>query len=283
MTTEQPTRLALEDAEFASLVAASNREEPPAEHIEKALSLADQITVRSRWTSRRGLGANIAVGLAVIGATALGVVAGTRALRSGAAPAPYVAAPAVGLQPCSGTPCAPDAEDEAKRPPSTDEEGSPVVTVSVNDLAPVPPEAVPPATGRPLPNAAGPATAGSPAAPATAANAASPPPENAQPGSSGSAPGMARTTFAEELALVGAARSALERGDVPSCVRAVDRYQERFGSGTFAHEIEVIRIEALFASGERTRARAAAEQFVRANANSPYVDRVRSLLERSNH
>ena len=88
-------------------------------------------------------------------------------------------------------------------------------------------------------------------------------------------------TFREELALVSAARTALETGDASACLRAVDRYDERFRAGIFAQEIEVLRIEALAASGDRTRARALAERFLAVNAKSPYADRVRSLIERT--
>ncbi len=274
MTMEQPTRLVHEDAEFASLVAASKRQEPPAEHIEKALSLANQITARSRWTSWRWLGTNFAIGLAVAGATAFGVVAGERALRSGAPITPPLAAAAVAPPHCAAEPCASERAGEAERAPSTSEGETSIVTVSVDDLALVPSPAVAVATRRPNANVA---------APAPADNGALNLPEKAQPSSSDPDAGVARTTFVEELALVAAARSTLERGDIPSCMRAVERYQERFSAGTFADEIAVIRIEALFASGARPRARTAAEQFVAASPNSPYVDRVRSLIERSSH
>jgi hypothetical protein len=88
-----------------------------------------------------------------------------------------------------------------------------------------------------------------------------------------------RGTFSEELALTSAARAALARGDVVSCLSAVDRYQRTFGSGVFAQEIDVIRIEALAKSGERERAHSSAQRFLDTNATSPYADRVRSVFE----
>ncbi len=84
----------------------------------------------------------------------------------------------------------------------------------------------------------------------------------------------------EELALVSAARSALEANDYASCLRAADRYDERFRSGVLRQEIEVIRITALFDSGERTRGEAPARRFLAAHGASPYASQVRSLLER---
>jgi hypothetical protein len=253
MTREQLTRLVHEDPEFARLVAASKNEQPPSDQFEKTLSLADEIAAKSRSTS--WLGTNLVIGLAVLGAVTVGVVAGAQALRSGHTSASPVVVPAV------------PAEQPA---PVMGEEAAPVLTVSVDDLAAVPLSAVSVATRRPATKAAAPVAS----APVQQAESTPSRPE---------ASGTARTTFVEELALVGAARSSLEKGDIPSCMRAVGQYQARFGSGTFAHEIEVIRIEALFASGERARAREAAEQFLAAQPKSPYADRVGSLLGRSSH
>lgn len=92
------------------------------------------------------------------------------------------------------------------------------------------------------------------------------------------APSPAKDTFAEELALTGAARTALGRGDVASCLAAVERYQQEFRSGVFAQEIDVIGIEALAKSGEHQRARTLAARFLSTNAKSPYANRVRSVL-----
>jgi hypothetical protein len=64
-------------------------------------------------------------------------------------------------------------------------------------------------------------------------------------------------------------------------MRTVARYDERFHAGIFALEIEVLRIEALAASGDRAQARSRAATFLAANAKSPYAERVRSLIERT--
>jgi len=94
-------------------------------------------------------------------------------------------------------------------------------------------------------------------------------------------PSSARGTFREELALVSAARASLEAGDSAACLRTLDGYDARFPSGIFLHEVVVLRIEALAASGEGARARTLADQFLATNAKSPYADRVRSSLERT--
>ncbi|AKU97805.1 hypothetical protein AKJ09_04469 [Labilithrix luteola] len=125
----------------------------------------------------------------------------------------------------------------------------PIATISVDDLASAPPE---------RPKSAAP----SGTVTRVQADAGSP-------------------SFADELALVTAARSALEAGDASACMRAVDRYDQRFHGGLFAQEIEVLRIEALVTSGERARAQALSDRFLSANPRSPYAARVRSLLERT--
>lgn len=272
MTTEQPTRLVHEDAEFARLVAASHKEAPPSADVERALSLANQLAPASRWTAWRWFGSNLAIGLAVLGAATAGAVAGSRALRAGDAVATSAVAPTAApdapSRPSSADPCAPDGTRESDPPATAEqapaEQAPAVTTISVNDLAAAPPDPVAVGTRRS-------------AAKALASGAALPRLDRAEPST------PSRTTFAEELALVSAARSAIEHGDAPSCMRAVGEYQERFRSGIFAHEIEVLRIEALFASGERERARTSAEQLLAAHPKSPYAERIRLLVERNDH
>lgn len=132
-----------------------------------------------------------------------------------------------------------------------------VLTVSIDDLAAAPADRAPVVPSKPRAAAAGASASGEAA--------------------------HAGDTFDEELALVSAARSSLEKGDSSATLRAVSTYQDRFRQGLFAQEIEVIRIEALAASGEQSRARAAAERFSAAHPKSPYADRVRSLIERLSH
>ncbi|MBX3207515.1 MAG: hypothetical protein KF764_20875 [Labilithrix sp.] len=265
---KEPTRLIHEDPGFARLVAASSAEEPSSGQLDKALALASHAAASSRWSLgwRGGLGAHLALGVAAVGVVLAGV-AGIRGARSEsdvavasaivAQAVPIAAAPSVAL-----VEAVPGATSPGAPPPALVELAAP--PVSVNDLVDAPRFAA----GAPSRS-----SARSGAEPASA--------DEGTPAALGAEPGARRGTFREELALVSAARSALETGDAAGCMRAVARYDERFQAGTFAHEIEVLRIEALAASGERVSARARAERFLATNAESPYAERVRSLLERT--
>jgi len=255
---EEPTRLIHDDPEFASLAAASNNDGPSSAEVDKALALATRTAMTSPRTSWRWFGASLAVGIAVIGTSVIGLVGmpGAAPARDAAVRTSVVTAPA---------PNTPAAETLVE---------TPVMTVSVDDLASAP--SAPPAAD--LSARTSQARA---AAPAVVARSGSPEAQNES--AKTSLDSRSDTELGRTDALVSAARSALGRGDVPACMRAVDRYGERFRSGMFAQEIEVIRIEALAASGERARAHADAERFLAANARSPYADRVRSLLERTSH
>jgi hypothetical protein len=196
--TIEPKRLIDQDPGFAHLVAASKKDGPSNAQVDKALSLATRAAVPSSrlgsWFSTR-----MVIGLGVIGMSML-VLVGMRSSSSagggGAAPPALVSMPVhVG---------------EATAIPSEPSEapvGAPVMTVSVDDLAAAPPVA-----------------SAAPSVDLSARRARAKIGENID---------AKRTTFGEEVALVAAARSALEGGDVPSCMHAVDRYRERFGSGTF--------------------------------------------------
>lgn len=87
------------------------------------------------------------------------------------------------------------------------------------------------------------------------------------------------STFREELALVQSARASLKGGETESCLRTLDHYDRRY-HGVFVDEVAVIRIEALLARGERDRARTTAESFLAKHPDSPYENRIRSLLSK---
>ncbi|MDF2697715.1 MAG: hypothetical protein K0S65_6098 [Labilithrix sp.] len=242
--TKGPTRLIDQDPGFARLVAASENEEPSSDQLDKALSLATDAAATSRWSL--GWRGGLTARLAV-GVAAIGIaVLGIASMRDERASRSD--AIQTGLVPAP-------AESVVIAPPRRE----PAVTiVSVHDLAPAPPPKVP---------ARAPAPGGS-------TRTSSP---------EGPIAGSARGSFSDELALVSTARAALEAGDAPACLRAVERYDERFRSGIFAQEIEVLRIEAIAASGEKARARTLAERFLATNGRSPYADRVRSLVERTHN
>src|SRR5262249_17856497 len=109
----------------------------------------------------------------------------------------------------------------------------PVLSVSVAELPAIAePLSIPSALsrGRATPSARAPRAGGNDGPVPCRPNLESPCREAAQP------------TFAEEVALASEARAALESGDISSCLRAVTRHDERFRTGVFAQEIDVIRI-----------------------------------------
>ena len=263
---QPPTRLVDEDPDFARLVEASRHHEPSSKGFDETLSLVTRAAGDPRTTedrdeparsSLRSSMTHVIAGAALVGAIGFGVA------RIWTAPPP----PSTGAATAAGT-----MSDEA---PHVNAPEAPVPTLPVKALAEAPAEATSPRSG------SGQAPSGSVAAtprtddPAAAPKRARPARDLASPAGS-----AARASFSEELALVSAARSALEANDFASCLRTADRYDERFGSGILRQEIEVLRITALFGSGERTRGEALARGFLAAHETSPYANQVRSLLER---
>ncbi|MBN9164603.1 MAG: hypothetical protein BGO98_02280 [Myxococcales bacterium 68-20] len=270
-----PKRLFEEDPGIAHLLAVSKQDGPPAAHMEKLRALATQAAAaprRSWWTTRP----SVALGIAAVGVSVFGIAVGTSAYDA-SEPAHAVAAPQA--PPALDGVVTTSEADEARALLSTNEASSeaPVPMLSIEDLAPAALAA--PARSASAEPRARRAESGTREI-ATATQADAPMPSRGAHGDD--APAAASgTSFDEELALVSAARAGLQRGDVAACMRAVDAHRTRFGAGTFAQEVEVIRIEGLLHAGDRAQARTAAEQFLAAHGASPYADRVRSLHERS--
>lgn len=86
--------------------------------------------------------------------------------------------------------------------------------------------------------------------------------------------------FDEELALVESARTSLANGSPAACLAKLDDYEHRVHGGVFEREVAVIRIEALLAQGESERARSLGEAFLAKSPESPYANRIRSVLAR---
>jgi hypothetical protein len=91
----------------------------------------------------------------------------------------------------------------------------------------------------------------------------------------------ASSTLADEVAALEVARAALRAHDPNGAIVALDRYKGRFPSGKLAPEATVVRIEALNQRGDRGAASALGDRFLAAHPNSPYADRVRSILSTS--
>jgi hypothetical protein len=91
-------------------------------------------------------------------------------------------------------------------------------------------------------------------------------------------PAFARDSLQQELALLDRARRALQRGDAPEAMAALDAHGER---GVLTPEARVLRIEALVLRGDRAGARRLADTFLAEDARSPHANRVRALLLRA--
>ncbi|WP_394832309.1 hypothetical protein LVJ94_37935 [Pendulispora rubella] len=86
-----------------------------------------------------------------------------------------------------------------------------------------------------------------------------------------------RSSLLEEMALLDAARASLAAHAPARALATLDDLEHRFPKTTFREEATVLRIEALHAAGDRTRAEALARAFLEAHPKSAYARRVRSL------
>jgi len=87
-------------------------------------------------------------------------------------------------------------------------------------------------------------------------------------------------SLGDEVAALQAARAALANQDSNGALGALDRYKARFPSGRLAPEAKVLRIEALVRRGDRSQASALANQFESSSPESPYAERIDSMLGR---
>lgn len=91
------------------------------------------------------------------------------------------------------------------------------------------------------------------------------------------APPAPRTTT-DELAIIDAARAALNGGRADEALRRVETYRALGRAKTYVVEADVIEIEALVGLGRSNEARARAERFLAAHPRSPYEQRIQRLL-----
>jgi TolA-binding protein len=89
---------------------------------------------------------------------------------------------------------------------------------------------------------------------------------------SGAAPGLA-----EEVAALRAAHDALGKGQSQRCLDAVNAYFAAFPGGHLSAEARYLRVEALFAGGQRAEASSLARSMLTANPRSPYAARLRTI------
>ncbi len=85
-----------------------------------------------------------------------------------------------------------------------------------------------------------------------------------------------------ELKLLDEARKAVASGDPKAALTALDTRDRKHSRGALGPEAEVLRVEALFAAGDRRAAAARAKRFLRQHPGSPHEGRVRTLLSRMN-
>jgi hypothetical protein len=78
---------------------------------------------------------------------------------------------------------------------------------------------------------------------------------------------------------VAEARGLLRAGAPGAALTLLERVAREFPNGVLAQEREALSVEALLASGQRERARAAARAFLEHYANSPHSAAVRRALE----
>jgi outer membrane protein assembly factor BamD (BamD/ComL family) len=84
-------------------------------------------------------------------------------------------------------------------------------------------------------------------------------------------------TIDEEVRLVQSAQLAIQSGEPRRALSLLDEHARRFPNGMLADAREVARIAAWCNAGERTLARARAEEFLARHPGSPFADRVRNL------
>jgi len=246
MKSSDGDRLTDADPEFAKLVSALRSRGPSNEALARTLVAVDSAATgapAARFAPRTG---KVAVVLGA-GVVAL-VLAGAAAYDWSRGPAGAPATTAKGA-------AAPAREEAAPA-------NVPTASVRVDDLPPAPIPVEPASPPGPQTKAAG--------TPKPAASITRPAP--------GSAP--AGDDFRDELALVERVRKQLSSGDDEACLRSIDQYSRRFHDGAFVQEVEVMRVEALAASGDRERARAFGGKFLSEHPTSPYAGRVRSVLEK---
>lgn len=90
----------------------------------------------------------------------------------------------------------------------------------------------------------------------------------------------ARASIQEELSLLDRARVAVRSRDGAGALGLLDEHSQRFSHGVFQPEAQVLRIEALAASGERQRAQALGRSFLQHYSGHPLAEHVSKLIAR---
>jgi hypothetical protein len=84
-------------------------------------------------------------------------------------------------------------------------------------------------------------------------------------------------SIAGEIAALDRVRRSLDGADSRAALNDLDRYRAAYPRGVLQQEAGVLRIEALWRTGQRERARELTRAFERAHPGSPHLERIRAL------
>lgn len=87
----------------------------------------------------------------------------------------------------------------------------------------------------------------------------------------------AASELSEEVAALRSAREALGRGQPQKSLEAVNAYFARFPGGRLSAEARVLRIEAMYAGGQRAQAATLARAMLAQSPRTPYAARLRVI------
>jgi outer membrane protein assembly factor BamD (BamD/ComL family) len=93
--------------------------------------------------------------------------------------------------------------------------------------------------------------------------------------------GPRASSLFEEQRIIESARAAASRGDTGSALATLDSYQLAYPQGQFGPEALALRIEALSARGDLTRARSLAAEFQRRYPHHPMMAPVQAAVQGS--
>jgi hypothetical protein len=87
-----------------------------------------------------------------------------------------------------------------------------------------------------------------------------------------------RSALTREVEALDRVRQAVRARDARAALRLLEDLERAHPARVLAQEAEALRVEALFAAGEGSAARARAEQFLAAHPHSPHAARVQALM-----
>jgi hypothetical protein len=130
------------------------------------------------------------------------------------------------------------------------------------------------------PLASVPARQAAPARPAESAVATTTP--SVRPSASFGASPVADRLMAEELAILDAARAAVDSKDAARALGELAKHERKFGAtGRFLPEARYLKLEASLLSKDQKEARAAAQKILSQDPASPHARRAKSVLEQN--